>query len=220
MFSEGSTKFISTGIAISVVGVSLALLGCNSRNGSEMATTTKRTTSAAVNSPPAQVDLNCVMDHFRNPPESFHYTFTDQSDNPWSEEANVTPQVIDVTFMNNSLPKPQTLHGTPQEIPHQYQWGIGRMASLFALVRGNEVKEGTETLNGYSVTKLLIDTGRADPAEQGLYRITFGPGGWAKGTVWVTSQGCPVRIELDEELHSKDGTVSGKAHYTEAMVKR
>jgi hypothetical protein len=220
MFSEGSAKCVSIGIAISVVGVSLALLGCNSRNQSEMATTTKRTTSAAVNSPPADVDLNCVMDHFRNPSESFHYTFTDQSDNPWSEEADVTPQVIDVSFMNNSLPKPQTLHATPQEIPHQYQWGIGRMASLFALVHSIEVNQGTQTVNGYSTTKLSINTTSADATEQGFYRSTFGPGGWAKGTVWVTSQGCPVQMQLDEELHSKDGTVSGKAHYAEAMVKK
>jgi hypothetical protein len=82
------------------------------------------------------------------------------------------------------------------------------------------VNEGTEALNGYSTNKLSIDTTRADAAEQGLYKSTLGPGGWAKGTVWVTSQGCPVQMQLDEELHSKDGSVSGKAHYVEAMVKK
>ena len=63
-------------------------------------------------------------------------------------------------------------------------------------------------------------TPRANPSDQGLYKSVLGPGGWEKGTVWVTKDGCPVQIMLDEELHSKDGSVSGKAHYEEAMVKK
>jgi len=53
-----------------------------------------------------------------------------------------------------------------------------------------------------------------------LYNSVLGPGGSEKGTVWVTSQGCPVRIVLDEELHAKDGSLLGKAHYEEMMVKK
>jgi hypothetical protein len=219
MFYKDSRKSVSIGIAITVLGASLTLLGCNSSKRSENARTTKQSSSAAANSTAPDIDLNCVINHIQNPPESFHYSFTDVSDNPWQEEAEVTPQSINGTFTNNSLPTPQSFHGTPQEVSSNLH-AIGRMASLFALVRGNGASDGTETVNGYSTTKLSIDTARADATEQGLYKSTLGPGGWAKGTVWVTSQGCPVRIELDEELHSKDGSVSGKAHYEEAMLKK
>jgi hypothetical protein len=218
MFSDDSRKSVSIGIT-TLLGVSLALLGCNSSKNSGTRSTTTQTRSTVANSAAPDIDLNCVINHIQNPPESFHYSFKDVSDNPWQEEAEVTPQSIDGTFTNNSVPNPQSFHGTPQEVSPNLR-AIGRMASLFAIVRSNEVNEGTEALNGYSTNKLSIDTTRADAAEQGLYKSTLGPGGWAKGTVWVTSQGCPVQMQLDEELHSKDGSVSGKAHYVEAMVKK
>jgi hypothetical protein len=99
---------------------------------------------------------------------------------------------------------------------------IGRMASLFATVRNTSavVNEGQEGVNSYSTLKYSIDTARATAGEQSLYKSILGPGGSEKGTVWVTSQGCPVRIVLDEELHAKDGSLLGKAHYEEAMVKK
>jgi len=218
MFSDDSRKSVSIGIT-TLLGVSLALLGCNSSKNSGTRSTTTQTRSTVANSAAPDIDLNCVINHIQNPPESFHYSFKDVSDNPWQEEAEVTPQSIDGTFTNNSVPNTQSFHGTPQEVSPNLR-AIGRMASLFAIVRSNEVNEGTEALNGYSTNKLSIDTTRADAAEQGLYKSTLGPGGWAKGTVWVTSQGCPVQMQLDEELHSKDGSVSGKAHYVEAMVKK
>jgi hypothetical protein len=199
-----------------------ALPGCKSSKSPETQSLVKSAATENAMRRGADVDLNCVIDHLQNPAESFHYMFQDESDNPWMEEADVTPQMIDGSFKSGSVPKPVPLHGTPAEIPHQYQWAIGRMASLFALVRSTSavVNEGTETVNGYDTTKLSIDTTRATATEQGLYASTLGPGGSEKGTVWVTSQGCPVKLSLDEELHAKDGTVSGKAHYEEAMVKK
>jgi hypothetical protein len=135
MFYKDARKSVSIGIAITVLGASLTLLGCNSSKRSENARTTKQSSSAAANSTAPDIDLNCVINHIQNPPESFHYSFTDVSDNPWQEEAEVTPQSINGTFTNNSLPTPQSFHGTPQEVSSNLH-AIGRMASLFALVRG------------------------------------------------------------------------------------
>jgi hypothetical protein len=213
---------------IAVLTLSLVALGCNSGSSGPAKQTPGQTSSQtqssakiAANSGP-DIDLNCVIDHLQNPPDSFHYMFKDESDNPWSEEADVTPQMINLTFKSNYMPAPVALHGSPQEMPHQYQWAIGRMASTFALVRSTSavVNEGAEAVNGYNTTKLSIDTGRASATEQGLYNSTLGPGGFEKGTVWVTSQGCPVKLVVDEEAHAKDGSTTGKAHYEEAMLKK
>lgn len=182
----------------------------------------QKNVGTAKNSSGPDIDLNCVINHIQNPPESFHYTFKAESDNPWKEEADVTPQLIDGSFKNNSSPDPQQFHGTPREAASNLM-AIGRMASLFATVRNTSavVKEGEETnVNSYNTIKYSIDTTRATANEQALYQSILGPGGSEKGTVWVTSQGCPVRIVLDEELHAKDGSLLGKAHYEEAMVKK
>ena len=210
---------------IFILTLSLVALGCNSGSSGSAKQTSSQTQSSAkvATKGGPDIDLNCVIAHLQNPPESFHYMFKDESsDNPWSEEADVTPQMIDLTFKSNYMPAPVALHGTPQEMPHQYQWAIGRMASTFALVRSTSavVNEGGETVNGYDTTKLSIDTGRASATEQGLYNSTLGPGGFEKGTVWVTSQGCPVKLVVDEELHAKNGSIIGKNHYEEAMVKK
>jgi len=168
------------------------------------------------------IDLNCVVSHIQDPPESFHYAFKAESDNPWEEEADVTPQRIDGSFSNNTLPTPQQFHGTPREVSSNLM-AIGRMASLFATVHGTSavVNEGAEKdVNSYNTVKYSIDTARATAGEQALYKSILGPGGSEKGTVWVTSQGCPVRIVVDEELHAKDGSLLEKAHYEEAMVKK
>jgi hypothetical protein len=168
------------------------------------------------------IDLNCVVEHIQNPPESFHYAFKAESDNPWKEEADVTPQQIDGSFSNNSLPTPQQFHGTPREVSSNLM-AIGRMASLFATVRNTSavVNEGAENgVNSYNTVKYSIDTAGGTATEQALFKSILGPGGSEKGTVWVTSHGCPVRIVLDEELHSKDGTLAGKTHYEEAMIKK
>ena len=199
---------------------------CNSAPSESANQTSSQAQSnaAATNNASPDVDLNCVTNHFQHPPESFHYTFKTESSNPWWEDADVTPQMIDGSFKSSFVPAPVHLHASPQEMPHQYEWGaIGRMASTFALVRGSSavVNEGAEKgVNGYDTVKLSIDTSRADAAERALYTTTLGPGGFEKGTVWVTSDGCPIKLLMDVESHSKDGSVLGKSHYEESMVRK
>ncbi|MBZ5678741.1 MAG: hypothetical protein LAO24_01400 [Acidobacteriia bacterium] len=208
-----------------VVLAFISMLGCNSAPSKTVdpaSGSPQKSVGTAKDSADPDIDLNCVVDHIQNPPESFHYAFKAESDNPWEEEADVTPQRIDGSFSNISLPTPQQFHGTPREVSSNLM-AIGRMASLFATVRNTSavVKEGAEKgVNSYNTVKYSIDTARGTATEQALYRSILGPGGSEKGSVWVTSQGCPVRIVLDEELHSKDGSLVGKAHYEEAMIKK
>lgn len=197
------------------------IIGCNSGPAKPKASSGAAQTSAAKNGAGPDIDLNCVVNHIQSPPESFHYHLKDISDNPWQEDADITPQNIDGSFMNNSLPKPQEFHGAPQQVSSNLM-GIGRMASIFSTVHMTSavVNQGSEQKNGYDTVKYSIDTTRGDSTEQKLFDSILGPGGFEKGYVWVTSQGCPVQIALDEEMHRKDGSVNGKAHYEESMTRK
>jgi hypothetical protein len=199
-----------------------AILGCNSAPSKPLKTPSPANPVAAVrDSAGFDIDLNCVIRHIQSPPESFHYSFNDSSDNSWQEYADVTPQNIDGSFMNHFLTAKQEFHGPPQQVSSNLM-AIGRMASLFSTVHMTSavVNQGAEKKNGYDTVKLLIDTSRGSSTEQRLFQAVFGPGGFEKGYVWVTSQGCPVQINLDEEIHAKDGSPAGKAHYEETMTKK
>ncbi len=218
--SSHHKKAVSWFVTIATIGTVFCALACNSGQASK-AQEGKQVPVTAQNSPGPDIDLNCVMDHIQNPPESFQYSFKDESSNPWKEDADVTPQQIDGSFMNNSLTQPQQFHGPPQEVASNLR-AIGRLASAFAIVHGTSavVREGAEKVNGYDTTRFSIDTARGDTSEQGLYTSVLGKGGFEKGTVWVITQGCPVRLVLNEELHNRDGSLSGAAHYEEAMVRK
>jgi hypothetical protein len=198
------------------------ILGCNSGPSKPAnAASGAAPTIATANGAGPDINLNCVVSHIQSPPESFHYSFRDVSENAWQEEAEVTPQNIDGSFMNNSLPNPQEFHGPPRQVSSNLM-AIGRMASIFSTVHMTAavINQGAERKNGYDTVKYSIDTTRGNSTEQGLFNSVFGPGGFEKGSVWVTSQGCPVQIALDEEIHGKDGSPVGKAHYEEAMIKK
>lgn len=210
----------SSALVYVLIAASVVLaLGCNSSKTAKISDQ-KAFATAAATSGRADIDLNCVSRHIQNPPESFHYSFADASDNPWQEDAEVTAQNIDGTFMNNSLSQPQQFHGPPQAVSSNLM-AIGRMADTFATVHGTAavLSEGAEKKNGYDTVKLSIDTSRGTVTEQGLFRTLLGASGFEKGTVWVTSEGCPVQIVLDEQLQARNGSVS-TTHYEEAMVKK
>jgi hypothetical protein len=199
------------------------IIGCNSAPTKPAKTTSgaAQTAAAATNGTGPDIDLNCVVRHIQSPTESFHYSFSDVSDNAWQEDAEVTPQNIDGSFMNNDLPKRQEFHGPPQQVSSNLM-AIGRMASIFSTVHRTSavVNQGSEQKNGYDTVKYSIDTARGSSTELKLFNSILGPGGFEKGYVWVTSQGCPVQIALDEEIHGKDGSAIGKAHYEEAMTRK
>ncbi len=213
--------------ALAVSGLlCLSLCGCNSHRSArkDAESAGSKDTKVAAVSTVRGIDLNCVMDHIQNPPGNFHYSYRKDSSNPVAEEADITPQTIDGSFTNGSGSHP--IHGVkPDSQSWQGAWtglmGIAGMSSAVALVKSGSViqSEGAEKVNGYDTTKYSIDTSRADTTEQGLYRSTLGSGGFEKGTWWVTADGCPVKLSLDSELHSNNGSVE-KLHYEEAMVQK
>ena len=205
--------------------VLLATFGCTSSKRTENAeknSGAQQKPAAAAGS--AGIDLNCVIDHIQNPTEAFHYSYKKDSSNPVQEEADITPQTIDGSFTNNSGSQP--VHGVRSDADSwRSAWaglsGISGMSSAVALVRNGSatVREGAEKMNGYDATRYSIDTARGDSAEQGLYRSVLGAGGFEKGEAWVTAQGCPVKMVVDSELHSNDGSVE-KIHYEVAMIRK
>jgi hypothetical protein len=198
-----------------------SIIGCNSKPTEPVKPASgAQTVAAATNGSGYEIDLNCVVRHIQSPPESFHYSFSDVSDNSWQEDAEVTPQNIDGSFTNSFSPK-QEFHGPPRQVSSNLM-AIGRMASIFSTIHMTSavVNQGTEKKNGYDTVKYSIDTARGNSTEQGLFKAVLGPAGFEKGYVWVTSQGCPVQISLDEEIHRKDGSTIGKAHYEEGMTKK
>ena len=220
LFKPKKTMGLQTVIA-PLLALSLAT-GCNSGNSkTENAKSGAAQKGIATNAAGPDIDLNCVVRHIQSPPESFHYSFSDVSDNSWQEDAEVTSQNIDGSFMNSFLPAKQEFHGPPQQVSSNLM-AIGRMASIFSTVHMTSavVKQGAEKKNGYDTVKFSIDTAQGNSVEQGLFKTIFGPGGFERGYVWVTAEGCPVQITLDEELHARDGSPNGKAHYEEAMTKK
>lgn len=188
------------------------------------ASAAQNSASSAQNTTGPGIDLNCIVDRIQNPPEAFHYSYKKDGANYVDEEADVTPQTIDGTFKNNDISR--AVHGVRSDKDSwQTAWmslmGISGMSSTVALVRNSSamVREGTEKVNGYDAIRYSIDTARGSGAETALYRSTLGSGGFERGTVWVTSQGCPVKFSLDSEMHLNDGSVQ-KVHYEEAMIKK
>lgn len=174
------------------------------------------------------IDLQCVMDRIQNPADSFHYSYKKETSEQvhLEEEAEVTPQTIDGSFTNASGKHP--VHGVHSDAQSwQGAWsgliGIAGMSSAIALVNHNSAmkreSDGSQ-VNGYDSIHYSIDTGRFDATERQILGPTMGPGGFEKGDVWVTAQGCPVKLILDDEMHNKDGSLLEKVHYEEAMVKK
>src|SRR3954464_12067681 len=112
----------------------ILLSGCNSapsKTPDRSSESAQNSVGPAKNSAGPDIDLNCVINHIQNPPESFHYAFKAQSDNPWEEQPDVTPERIGDSFSNNSLSAPQQFHGTPRDASSNVM-PTGQMATLFA----------------------------------------------------------------------------------------
>jgi hypothetical protein len=173
------------------------------------------------------IDLQCVMERIQNPPESFHYSYQKISSNPVHQEADITPQSIE-GFRLDIYGHPHPLHGVRSD-PQDWQtaWsglmGISGMSSTIAIVNHDSAmkREGDgEQVNGYKTIRYSIDTARFNATERQILEPAMGPGGFEKGEAWVTFEGCPVKLVLDDEMHKKDGSLLEKIHYEEAMVKK
>lgn len=209
--------------------------GCNGKSdsGGRTAIDRRSSTTAGRNAAAAQantdpgIDLQCVMDRIQNPPESFHYSYQKVSSNPVHQEADITPQTIE-GFRLDIDGHPHPLHGARSD-PQDWQsaWtglmGISGMSSTIAIVNHNSAmkREGDgEQVNGYMTIRYSLDTARFSATERQILEPAMGQGGFEKGNAWVTSEGCPVKLVLDDEMHNKDGRLLEKIHYEEAMVKK
>jgi hypothetical protein len=221
-----------TSFVVALVVLTIAA-GCSSKSPSKSAGEQGEKAKAAQNPAAAQsssnpgIDLQCVMERIQNPSESFHYFYKKDSSNPVHQEADVTPQSID-GFRVDISGQQQPIHAERSD-PQNWQsaWsglmGISGMSSAIAVVNhGSAMKregDGAD-VNGYKTIHYSIDTARFDATERRLLGSTMGPGGFEKGDAWVTSQGCPVKLVLDDEMHNRDGSLLENIHYEEAIVKK
>lgn len=225
--------------AVIVMGATIvaltSVLGCNSKPASSLSTE-KTAANAQSHSAAAQggsdpgINLNCIYDHLQNPPESFHYVYkkTTSDGVTVDQEADVTPQTIDGSRAQpNGAQQPiHAVHSDPQSWQAALAGliGISGMSSTVSTINHNSAMQRESDsghLNGYQTIHYSIDTARWDETtRQMLGSVALGPGGSDKGDAWVTADGCPVKLVLDDEMHNKDGSLLEKVHYQEEMIKK
>ncbi len=208
------------------IGISsLALLACNS--GSASSKTRGDGMSESAEGADPHVELLCVGDRISNPPEPFHYSYKySGAAGSIDNEADITPQAMDITSKNSA--GTHTYHGVHSD---ENSWNAAvlelsslRFTGLSARVdslNGTSalVPQGAESVNGYSTTKYAIDTTRANASDKQQFETLFGKGSFEKGTVWAPSDGCAVKLVLDEAIFQNDGSVD-KGHYELAVMKK
>src|SRR5690349_16791777 len=103
-----AVRRVSVVIAAAAIAVALvSVLGCTSKPGSKSpeektteqgssAATGDRSVAAYTDADPG-INLNCIYDRLKDPPESFHYVYkkNDADGSNVDQEADVTPQTID-----------------------------------------------------------------------------------------------------------------------------
>jgi hypothetical protein len=188
-----------------------------------VATPAPSTLGTSANGP--GINLECVVDHIRTAPAPYHYSFKKDTTSmgPVSIEADVSSDAISGTTVDKTGSRP--ILGTRGD---SSSWNMAVMvvggplpASTFALVNNSSARSfaRADGVNGYDSLKYVFDTANDTDADASLIRSVMGPGGFIKGNVWVTRDGCPVKFALDGEMHLKDGSVD-KEHYELEITKK
>src|SRR5690348_3443427 len=187
-------------IGLLSAGLALVLTGCSSNaksSGSD---------SASDSGSGIHLDVGCMLDHVDKAPESFHYSYKYASDTTWANyEADVTPTSIEGT--TKSPMGSSSVHAVRSD-SQSWDTGVLALSSLsFTALTGrlagldgtSAIKnQGAEQANGYNATKYAIDTAGASASDQQTLETLFGKGSFDKGTVWMGSDGCAVKVVLDE----------------------
>lgn len=201
----------------------VAIAACTSKS---TAKTELSGTKAAPENATSHVDLMCIGDRINNPPESFHfsYKYTDASLSQ-DKQADITPQAMDITIKDQS--GIHSYHGVRAD---DLSWnkavldlsGLGMSAMMSRLEQLNDTSainlQATETINGYDTTRYALDTTNVNSSDQRKFEFLFGKGSFEKGMVWTSSDGCAVKLVLDERV-----LLSGNlkdAHYEMARVRK
>ena len=238
---HAAVRHVSVVIAAAAIAAALvSALGCTSKSGSKSpeektaeqgpsAETGNRSVAAHSDADPG-INLNCIYDRLKDPPESFHYVYkkNDSDGSNVDQEADVTPQAID-GFRLQPDGSQQPIHAQNSD---QQSWqaalsgltGISGMSGTVSTINHNSAMQRESDggqVNGYQTIHYSIDTARWDATtRQMIGSFALGTGGSEKGDAWVTANGCPVKLILDDEMHNKDGSLLDKVHYEVGMVKK
>ena len=191
-------KSVMTGFLPAILALIVA--GCSSSAKSSGAD------SASDGGSGIHLDVGCMIDRVDRASESFHYSYKYASDSTWANyEADVTPVSIDGS--TKSPMGSSSIHAVRSD-SNSWDTGVLALSSLtFTALTGRLagldgtsaiVSEGAEQVNGYSATKYAIDTARANASDQQTLETLFGKGSFDKGAVWMGSDGCAVKVLLDE----------------------
>ena len=225
-----SSTLICTAIAFAGLATALLLAsGCTSKSSSGQPQAKVAVSERRESTPDPRLNLDCVYTRLQKPPESFHYVYKKDSSDGYKvdQEADFTPQTIDgFRVQPDGSQKP--LHAVSSD-PSAWQAALAGLTGISGMSGTVSTFNNTSAMkresdgglvNGYQTVHYSIDTARWDETtRQMLGNFALGPGGSDKGDVWVTSEGCPVKLVLDDEMHKKDGSLLAKTHYEEAMVK-
>jgi hypothetical protein len=189
---------------------SFVAVACHS--GPSTAKAQEEAPAAAEQSSPGHmaIDLNCIAAEFNNPAEAFHFSYsrTGQPDS-LKVEADVTPSTPDGTLKSvhgGESARSNTVHAMRSD--HDgWRMAAGYLSTSFgmpaSLMEGGWMvtatkREGAEQVNGYDTIRYSLDSARLDIADRALL------GRSEKGTIWATSNGCPVRWNIDSVQTNAD----------------
>lgn len=220
---KGSLKPIL--ILLSALAFS-AVCGCSS--SAKPANADRQTQKAnSDSSSDSHIDVLCIGDRINEPTEAFHYSFKYADTSGWvNDEADVTPQTLDVTVKDKS--GTHSFHGVRS---NEEDWGstvlvvshltlTAMSARLDSLNGTSSLKnQGAEQVNNYPTTKYLIDTASANSSDKDTFETLFGKGSFEKGTIWMGQDGCVVKLALDEQFPKTDGGEM-KTHFELSRIKK
>ena len=202
--------------------VLLAVCGCSSgAKGTEGAPTSAGDSGSGIH-----LDVGCMLDRVDKASESFHYSYKYASDSTWADyEADVTPTSID--GVTKAPMGSSSVHAVRSD-SDGWDTAVLALSSLsFTALTGRLAgldgtsaitSQDTEQVNGYSATKYGIDTAQANTSDRQTIETLFGKGSFDKGTVWMGSDGCAVKVVLDEGWPI-DNRLE-KRHYEIARIKK
>ncbi len=210
----------------SVIGfVLIVASACNSNPASSGSR--EAGTRAASDNADTHIDVMCMGDRINNPPEAFHYSYqyADASGSV-DKQADIMPQTMDITIQDKS--GSHKYHGVRSD---EGSWSgavlnlsglnITTMSARLNSLNGTSaiVRQASESINGYSATRYAIDTKGANSSDKHKFETLFGNGSFEKGTVWMGTDGCAVKLILDEGVWQTNGGVN-QVHYEMAMIKK
>jgi hypothetical protein len=169
----------------------------------------------------------CIGDRISNPAEAFHYSYKylDATGTGRNDEADVTPQAMDITTVDQS--GTHHFHGVRSDdgswnsaVVDLGHLGFTAMTGRLVPLQGTSAiaQQGSESINGYSTTKYVIDTDNAGSADKNKIQTLLGNGSFEKGTAWVAADGCAAKLVLDEGVW-RNGSIN-KDHFEIARLKK